>query len=207
MIACAIVLADGQPLASEVLSGISKQTTDIQIFPITRPFECYEEEDTLRGYKSTCESRNIARDILLSQTFSKYALFMDSDVVLEDKNTVARMIQLLDRDPKLGACAVHTKIDTRSLDQVQKGEDKHICMACVMIRKEVLSKIKFRNAEHNTCNCLYMTRDINDIRYRTKYVTPMVAYEIDHERNLFSHLKDCPDEIHNSEGFELSVVD
>lgn len=180
-----MVLADGQVIHPEVLKGIVEQTAEIQLLPITRPFECYDEEDSLRGYKSTCESRNLAKELALKLTNSKYILFLDSDVVMGDPSTVVRMIQLLDRDQTVGACAVHTK-QQFLLDQVVDNESRHICMACLMIRKEILSSIIFRNIDSNTCNCLYLTRDINDKGYRTKYITATVAYELDHDRHFFN---------------------
>jgi hypothetical protein len=174
-----MTLADGQMIDEKVLEGIANQTVPITILPITRPVSFYEDEDQLKGLKSMTEERNIAAGYIPST--EQYVLYLDSDVVLIDGNTVALMINELIRDSKIGACAVFTK--NRKID-FDSAEKRHLNTACMLIRVPVIKNLVFRNEDHNVCNCYYLTKDIYALGYKCKYLRNVFAYEIPRERHF-----------------------
>jgi hypothetical protein len=176
-----MTLGDGQFIDSKVLYGISIQTIPIKLFIITRPIDFYDDEDALKGLKSMTISRNIAKEKVVSNYTENYVLMLDSDVVLNYKKIVETMINFLDKNPKVGACAINTKNYLFNFDDAEKN---HLNTACMLIRTNILKQLTFRNTDHNVCNCAYLTKDIYNLGYECKYIRDIRVFEIERKRHF-----------------------
>ena len=77
-------LANGQILNNEVLEGIARNECDLMAITSDNGSKTHSEEN---------KSKNIKE--LLKHSDEDYFIFMDSDVVLVERNTISKLIQAL----------------------------------------------------------------------------------------------------------------
>ena len=149
-----IPLADGERLHHEVLSALLAQDVICHVLPISRP-----RSDSAKGRKSQTECRNLLR----VRAAGRYALMMDSDVVLSRPTDVSEMARYLDENPVYGAVGLRTKRHVTS----------HVIISCVCVRSEILRATPFHN-DNDRCNCIGFTNAIT-----TCYLDDRILQEID----------------------------
>ena len=147
MIVAIIPLKDGHEFTKEVLEGLVKQTVSISVVCISRP----------SGYMTMC--RNLATEEALKQYREHdFFLLLNRDVILEKEDSVEQMIKFLKINEEYGAVALDTRGHKK---EVLVGEKNHFDIACMVVRRYVLEKVKFDN--NIGCNCISFCQNIKKL--------------------------------------------
>ncbi len=161
--------ADGYKLQAESLRSFAEQTVPIHLMPLSRPKEHFTFKGmaqvfvrkirTERKGISTC--RNLLREQAL-QLSDEFVLHVDTDVVFSTEHDVEDMLIFMKKNPRIGVLGLNTK----DFVTVTGFYPKHIPMACLLFRREILEKITFHNGKYfRKCNCSMMCRDVRDLEH------------------------------------------
>jgi len=151
-------LLTGQRIPCACLHGIIEQTVSCEIVPHWQ--SAYERKepreisinDNRHFLQSTCRH------------YEKYTLLIDSDVVIEDRLCVQKMIDYLDNNQDVGCVAVQTKAEIC---------DKHIVCALALIRTEIYLIIDYASNPKD-CQCVKIANVCT-----IKYLSGVTAHEIE----------------------------
>ena len=153
---CLIAVKTGHIINSEVLKGIALQTIPLSL--LVSPSDPVHNEHTREC--SINKSRNELQRVA-SNIQDEFVLLLDSDVVMNDPQTVEKMVNYM--DDSFGCVCVQTK------DTI----DGHIIAACALIRTSVYKQLDYSSSP-SVCQC-----SIIAMRCNTVYVPDVKAYEID----------------------------
>jgi hypothetical protein len=144
-----IPMADGHSLAPEVVRGISMQTVDCRVFPLTRPMDMQDKRI------SEAESRNLLRQY----TDGEFCMMMDAGTILTSPTDIEDAISALTQRVDYDALAYNTKIHKTADALAFDVTNRHIDIGCMIIRSEVLRRITFRSVIPKSCLCVTFNQD------------------------------------------------
>lgn len=143
-----IPIEDGRVLCSEIIQSIAMQSVKCNVVVISRP-----KADNKRNSEAEC------RNLLKKYRSEPYTIMLDSDVVFTGERDIEDLISGLEKRPDLDALAFDTKaLGDKGIQKHQR--EKHVVIACVAVRSEVLDRITFRQLDENNCLCLAFNQDV-----------------------------------------------
>lgn len=154
-------LADGQKISQQVLTGLSGQTVQCDLVPITRP-----------RHNNRMVSILATRNELTNYADGEYCLMMDSDVVICGETDVDDLRYFLEGNPEIDAVALNVK----HADIKHEHEIGHVNVACMMIKTRVLQRISFKVLSDGMmpgCECRALSKEI-----KARYIDDRPVEEI-----------------------------
>lgn len=137
-------LGPGYTISKDVLNAIFMQTVQC--------FLCVKENLEIKEKRSN-EMAN--RNDLKRFASAPYTLCMDSNVILSSPFDVNDMVNFMNLNDNYDAVA----LDTKGINIDMATIDRHVVIACMMVRFPVLQQLTFRQ-EKNECLCYCVNRDI-----------------------------------------------
>lgn len=150
---------DGHIVSCMVLKGLTMQTIPVDIMTISRPqVDMICESQTYPGWVSIAQCRNILREkaLQLSDTFF---LMINNDIVLKASDDIEAMVSFLCENQDHGAVAIDSSMAESIPDEIGSV---HVSTSCMLIRREVLSKIEFM-CRDGRCDCISLKDDMRKL--------------------------------------------
>lgn len=129
-------LLSGQLIAPEVIQGIANQT-------IAMPWLIHTEPARIKGVDREVNINANRQQLqqLAKGMNGKYVILMDSDVIMHDPNTIAKMLDALQHSD-----AQCLAVDTKG------GHYDHVITALAIMRKDIYECVRFW-ATPSICQC------------------------------------------------------
>ncbi|MBN2326338.1 MAG: hypothetical protein JXR73_04225 [Candidatus Omnitrophica bacterium] len=163
-------IEDGRHIPQAVLESIIFQNLPFRLW-ITTQF----------NQRRISDARNHVKQYAISYR----VLMLDNDIILPH-NALKKMNQFLDEQPHFAAIALSKNRKFHVDDPVIV--ESHVDMSCVLFRRNILNKLKFRDTrfeENPCCQCIFMCEDIRALGFEIGFLN---HYYARHIQNTNKHL-------------------
>jgi GT2 family glycosyltransferase len=97
----------------------------------------------LKEHKGASFTRNLGIEYSLENEKADYIIFLDNDIIIEDKNWIKELVSIMEKEKEIGILApiIYTPEHYQTFTKKKIEYTKYVPSACVIIRKDVFRKI------------------------------------------------------------------